>query len=492
MLTEAVSTHAERKSNEHRNRKARHFMDKLLVQVQAGHGGDGCVSFHREKFVEMGPAAGGNGGAGGFIFIKADPSLHSLARVHKRVVAKNGTHGQGDWLHGRGAEDIAIHVPVGTTVRSIGRTLNEREASVQPYMRHVVSAKQRAAVTIDALDTPVLFDSRAATWRHFPRFEDENYARGHFAAAEEKFANELKAQQRFESKLAREKRSGASLSTYVEVEPSMVRDYTADAGWAIDMAIPTPPDHPGLLVARGGEGGLGNPHFILDRYRSPKIATRGGAGESVLLSLEYKQPSDVGLVGLPNAGKSTLLRCLSRADAEIGSYAFTTLHPNLGVMCLDTNGRLLDADAPEESMRLIVADLPGLIEDASHNKGLGLEFLRHVERCRFLVYVVDIGPSNAFPIDHVLILNKELEAYCEGLSRRVAMIVANKADLLATEGTQESIQAAHAKLSEFRTKVQDLYGPQNVAVVPMSAQRHENVDHVVQLLQSLASTVACQ
>ena len=479
-----ASTH---KTQDLRNRKARHFIDKLIVEVQAGHGGDGCVSFHREKFVQKGPAAGGNGGNGGSVYIRCDPTVHSLARVHKRTAAKNGTHGEGDWLHGRRGEDVTIHVPVGTTVRSLGRTLNDRAAAAEPYLRHILSTHGRRRA-IDPWEDPELAASRSAVWRHFPRFEDDNYLREHFAAAEDKLVREIAAQRRILARCSWDKRSAASQSSETSIEPSQVTDITADAGWSVDMAVATPPDMPGYLLARGGDGGLGNPHFLLERYHAPKIATRGMSGESLLLSLEYKQTSDVGFVGLPNAGKSTLLRCLSRADAEVGSYSFTTLRPNLGVMRVGQDGSVLDAsdgDEPE-MLRLTIADLPGLVKDASRNRGLGLDFLRHVERCGTLVYVVDMSPSNLLPSGDVETLNKELETYREGLSARVAMIVANKADLLG-DGDQSTVAAAHEKLGQLRSDVAKIFGDRHVPVFPISAKLHLNVDKMAGMLHRLVA-----
>ncbi|KOS15202.1 gtpase [Malassezia pachydermatis] len=365
-----VEALSQKKAQDMRNRKARHFVDTLLVQVQAGHGGDGCVSFHREKFVQMGPAAGGNGGMGGSVYIRSDPTIHSLARVHKRVVAKNGTPGEGDWLHGKRGNDVTIHVPVGTT-----------------------------------------------------------------------------------------------------------------AGWSMDFVQPTPPAEKGVLLARGGEGGLGNPHFLLERYHAPKIATKGMPGESLLLSLEYKQPADIGLVGLPNAGKSTLLRCLSRADAEVGAYSFTTLHPNLGVMQLGQNGTMLEDHQDPETSRMTIADLPGLIHDASKNRGLGHDFLRHIERCNTIVYVVDFGPLNPRPSSDIVILNRELEAYSPGLSERVALVVANKADLLGHGPDAPTAEEAHQKLARLRGDVQLIFEPRHVPVVPISALHRLNLDTLAKYLQ---------
>ena len=477
---------ARRKADVFRNRKARHFVDHVVVDVQAGHGGDGCVAFHREKYVQMGPAGGGNGGAGGSVYVRADPSLHSLARVHKQAVAKNGTHGQGDWLHGRRGADYTLHVPVGTTVRSLGRTWNEREAAQADYLADLF-APRRTRIDLEA--TPALYASRSAVWRHFPRYEDENYARSHFASAEDKLQQELRAQRKVARALRAEERSAASVSARAPADASGARGGADDAGWSVDLAQPTPPDDPGVLLARGGSGGLGNPHFVLDQYRSPKVATRGAPGESLLVSLEYKQPSDVGLVGLPNAGKSTLLRCLSNAEAEVGAYAFTTLRPNLGVLRLDEGGAHLDAPgaaARPEALRLTVADLPGLVADAADDRGLGHDFLRHVERCGRLVYVVDLGPTNVLPSQDVATLNRELEAYRRGLSARVALVVANKADLL---GDAAGVPAAdaRAKLARLQADVDLLFAPRHVPVIPVAAALRQNVAAVVRALRALAA-----
>lgn len=483
--SDAGADAARRKADVFRNRKARHFVDHVVVDVQAGHGGDGCVSFHREKYVQMGPAGGGNGGAGGSVYVRADPTLHSLARVHKQAIAKNGTHGQGDWLHGRRGADYTIHVPVGTTVRSLGRTWNEREAAQAEYLADLF-APRRTRIDMEA--TPALYASRSAVWRHFPRYEDENYARSHFASAEDKLQQELRAQRKIARAQRAEERSAASASARVR-EGALEAAREADAGWSVDLAQPTPPDDPGVLLARGGSGGLGNPHFVLDQYRSPKVATRGTPGESLLVSLEYKQPSDVGLVGLPNAGKSTLLRCLSKADAEVGAYAFTTLRPNLGVLRLDEGGAHLDAPgaaARPEALRLTVADLPGLVADAAHDRGLGHDFLRHVERCGRLVYVVDMGPTNVLPSQDVATLNRELEAYRRGLSARVALVVANKADLLSADAGVP-VADARAKLARLQADVDLLFAPRHVPVIPAAAALRQNVAAVVRALRAAAA-----
>ncbi|EDR10369.1 uncharacterized protein LACBIDRAFT_147915, partial [Laccaria bicolor S238N-H82] len=181
------------------------------------------------------------------------------------------------------------------------------------------------------------------------------------------------------------------------------------------------------LVAGGGLGGLGNPHFTTTDNRSPKFATRGQEGERITLSLELKLLADVGLVGMPNAGKSTLLRALTggRAKSEIAGYAFTTLNPIVGITRI-RHGHHFDLF---ESFRFTIADNPGLISRASENVGLGHAFLRSMERSLALVYVVDLSAPN--PWDELRVLFEELEKYQPGMSSKARMVVANKADLLA-------------------------------------------------------------
>ncbi|WFD36402.1 [histone H3]-dimethyl-L-lysine(36) demethylase [Malassezia cuniculi] len=465
---------------------ARHFVDHVVMLVEGGCGGDGCVSFHREKFVAFGPPAGGNGGAGGSVYIRADPTLHSLARTTRRAVAKDGLPGQGAWLHGKSGQDVTIHVPVGTTVRALGRVTSTREAACSDYFSYLFSKRHKRSTEIDPEEEPELSASRSAVWRHFPRFEDDNYERSHFFAAEEKLKSELRAQRRIAKSMPHAERSAASLTQRIDDVTRASEHWQQDAGWSVDLARATPPDSPGILLASGGNGGLGNPHFALEKYRSPKVALRGGAGESLLVSLEYKQPSDIGLVGLPNAGKSTLLRCLSRADAQVGSWSFTTLRPNLGVLRMNDDGQLTDRDAPETS-RLILADMPGLIADASQNKGLGHDFLRHIERCGMLVYVVDLSGPPGSPTEAILTLNRELDAYRPGLTDRVGLVVANKADLLGAEGP-EAAADAQAMLARLRSDVDMLFGYGRVPVVPVSAKHKQNVHTVAAHLQRLVRT----
>jgi len=282
----------------------------------------------------------------------------------------------------------------------------------------------------------------------------------------------------------------------------------------------------GTLVASGGAAGYGNPHFFQSATNpSPKFATRGYEGERVTLELELKLLADVGLVGAPNAGKSTLLRALTagRARSAVAGYAFTTLNPVVGVVRIKDDGtpvggsdgdgsvygetaiekqherELMEsgayADMPTrnqntqddheqvEAFRFTVADNPGLIEDASNNVGLGHSFLRSMERSHALVYVVDLsGPA---PWDELRMLQQELEKYKRGFSKRARMVIANKADLLAGDGDPEGVRMAHAKLAQLEEFVREMaHDNQVLDVVPTSGKYNQNLRSVVRKLRT--------
>lgn len=290
------------------------FIDKAILTLRAGKGGDGCMSFRREKFVPRGGPDGGNGGHGGSVFLEATRSLHTLADFEHRhlFAATEGERGRGKKQHGRRGKDSVIHVPCGTLVFERGSE-----------------------------ETPL-----------------------------------------------------------------------AD--------LTEPGDR--FLAARGGRGGRGNAHFANAVRKTPRFAEKGEPGETRTLRLELKLIADVGLVGLPNAGKSSLLAALSNAQPKIASYPFTTLTPNLGVL-------------PMADDRVVIADIPGLIEGASENRGLGHDFLRHIERTRLLVYLFDISDNN---VDTVRtqwnILRQEFAEYDKALLEKPFILVGNKIDLLSDHG----------------------------------------------------------
>jgi GTPase len=285
------------------------FADRAKIYVAAGDGGNGCISFRREKGVPRGGPNGGSGGRGGSIFVVADSSYHTLVdqRYHQRYQGERGGHGQGKSMQGRDGQDLFIKVPCGTLVvdEETGKTLAD----------------------------------------------------------------------------------------------------LTDEGQRV-------------LVAKGGKGGRGNAHFATSTRQTPRIAEPGEKGERRTILLELKLLADVGLVGLPNSGKSTLLSAITSAHPRIASYPFTTLAPNLGVVKLNTY------------RYAVVADIPGLVEGAASGVGLGNQFLRHIERTRFLLRVIDISrEATPDPLRAYQILQEELSAYNPRLIERPQAIVGNKIDL---------------------------------------------------------------
>jgi len=292
------------------------FVDEVKFFVKAGDGGNGCVSFRREKFVPKGGPNGGDGGRGGSVFLEVDPRKHSLIdfRYRSHFKAQRGGNGQGSDKHGRSGKDLVVFVPTGSVVK-------------------------------DGETDQVLVDLTAPGQR-----------------------------------------------------------YTA---------------------ALGGKGGFGNARFATSTNRAPRKATPGTVGEERWLKIELKLLADVGLIGLPNAGKSTLLSRLSAANPKVASYPFTTLAPQLGVLQF------------KYMEPCIIADIPGLIEGASDGVGLGHQFLRHVERTTILLHIIDAATEGDQPLLDYQILSKELEAYNRELMERRHLIVLNKKDCIDRERLQE-------------------------------------------------------
>jgi GTP-binding protein len=293
------------------------FVDEARIHVRGGAGGDGAVSFRREKYRPKGGPDGGDGGPGGSVILRATAGVATLAEVarHPHVRAGRGQHGQGSDRHGAAGEDRIVPVPIGTVVR------------------------------------------------------DE---------------------------------TGAVLADLAEEGATFV-------------------------AARGGRGGRGNAALATPRRRAPGFAERGEPGEERWLTLELRLLADVGLVGLPNAGKSSLIARLSAARPKVAPYPFTTLSPQLGV-------------AEVEGVRFVVADVPGLVEGASRGRGLGLGFLRHLARCRVLCYVIDLAAGD--PAEALAVLRRELAAHDPALAARPAVVAGNKVDL--PEGRARVAEAAAA------------------------------------------------
>ncbi len=297
------------------------FVDEAYIDISAGDGGAGCVSFRHEKYKEFGGPNGGDGGRGGHVFAVADPNLNTLVdfRFSRRYDAKRGEHGMGSDMFGAAGDDITLKMPVGTIIS-------------------------------DVETGEVLFEL---------------------------------------------------------LKPGEVS-----------------------TIAKGGDGGFGNMRFKSAINRAPRQKTPGWPGEKRNLKLELKVLADVGLLGMPNAGKSTLISAISNARPRIADYPFTTLHPNLGVVRV----------APEQSF--VVADLPGLIEGASEGAGLGHLFLRHLQRTRLLLHLVDMAPfdDNVDPVAQAKAIVKELKKYDPTLHAKPRWLVFNKLDMVPAEEREQRVK----------------------------------------------------
>jgi GTP-binding protein len=297
------------------------FVDHAVIFVRSGKGGDGAVSFRREKYIPKGGPDGGDGGRGGDVMLKVDPSMSTLnlftRQQHFR--AKAGEQGRGSSMSGKSAEDVTVPVPPGTLVYD-----NETDELIADL-------------------------------------SDENAS---------------------------------------------------------------------VVVVPGGEGGLGNERFKTATHQTPRESTPGGPAIDRVLRLELKLLADVGLIGLPNAGKSTLLRAVSRAKPKVADYPFTTLSPALGIAEMS------------DLRRLVIADLPGLIAGAAQGAGLGHDFLRHVERTRLLLHVVDLEPSDGSdPAENYAVVREEIAQYSEALADRPEVVALNKVDLIDPDERDERIRS---------------------------------------------------
>ena len=330
------------------------FVDTAKITVRSGSGGNGVVSFHREKYVAAGGPDGGDGGRGGNVVVTVDDHMSTLMdfRYKRKYVAGNGAPGGGNRRTGRDGEDLLLQVPRGTVIR---------DAATGEIIR--------------------------------------------------------------------------------------------------DMSDETP-----FILCRGGRGGWGNQHFATPTRQVPRFAKAGLPGESHDVVLELKLLADVGLVGFPNVGKSTLLSVVSKAQPKIANYHFTTLFPNLGVVWV------------EDGVSFVMADIPGIIEGASEGAGLGHDFLRHVDRCRLLIHVVDVsGSEGRDPVEDFEAINAELRQYSPDLASRPQIVAANKVDILDDP----------EKLEKLRTHVE----AQGYTLLEISAAAHQGTRQLVQKAAEMLSVL---
>ncbi len=319
------------------------FIDEVKVEVIAGNGGNGCLAFRREKYIEMGGPFGGNGGRGGNVIFEVDEGLNTLIdlRFSKRYKAKNGEHGQGKGMNGKNAQDLIVKVPLGTVVTDL----------------------------------------------------ETNFILGDLTKKGDR-----------------------------------------------------------VVAAEGGRGGRGNMAFVTRTNPAPDFAENGEPGEEKKLKVELKLLADVGLVGMPSVGKSTIISQISAAKPKIAAYHFTTLHPNLGVT------------KTKDGRSFVVADLPGLIEGASLGEGLGDKFLKHIERTRVIAHVIDMsGFEGRDPYEDYVTINKELENFNSKILEKPQIILANKMDMDSAKGN----------LEKFKKKVT------NVPIFEISAMENRGLEEVL-------------
>jgi GTP-binding protein len=373
------------------------FIDEIKIYAQAGHGGKGCVAFHREAYITKGGPSGGNGGRGGSVILQADHDLNNLIAQYyvPRLIAPPGEGGMGKGMDGHAGKDLIVKVPCGTLVWRLASNTN-------PPV--VEDSEDEDDEVEDAGKNPLF--STGTSLR--PVLRASAGIRG------------------LELDLSKEE-EGEKLSVN-SPKGELVADLTEDGQQ--------------FVLCKGGRGGLGNRNFATAARQTPRFAQPGEPGTEGDFLLELRIVAEVGLVGYPNAGKSTLLTAISKARPKVAAYPFTTLHPQIGIV-----------EYPDWK-RLTVCDVPGLIEGAHQNVGLGHKFLRHIQRCKILVLLLDMaGTDGRKPWDDYKQLLSELELYDPELLEKERLVVANKMD--------EAV--AEKNLKQFKTK------NKKVKVLPISA-----------------------
>jgi len=379
------------------------FVDEVKVHGRAGHGGKGCVAFLRETYRPKGGPSGGNGGRGGDVILLADHDLNNLVAqfYNARLIAEDGKPGLGKGMDGAAGKDLVVRVPCGTLVWSLEPSEPAPEAAPETVPGTFLTA---------ASARPMIRHAGAERALEIDMAEEEPAGRPH--------------------------RRGELIADLTEHGQRFV-------------------------LCEGGRGGLGNRNFATARRQTPRFAQPGEAGGEGEYLLELRTIADVGLIGYPNAGKSTLLAAISQAHPKVAPYPFTTLHPQIGIV-----------EYPDYA-RLTICDVPGLVAGSHRNIGLGHEFLRHVERCKLLVLLLDMaGTDGRDPSDDYKQLMEELGLYDPALLEKPRLVVANKMDE----------PAAEANLKTFKRKIR------RVPVLPISAAFDQGLDKFKNAIRKPAVT----
>ncbi len=394
------------------------FIDEIKIYARAGHGGKGCVAFHREAYVAKGGPSGGNGGRGGSVILQADHDLNNLIGQYyvPRLIAEIGEPGFGKGMDGHAGKDLIVKVPCGTLVWRMA-------GGGQPVEKEVV----------DDEDEPSSLHSAA------PRDENQRPML-HSSTGKRPLLRAAKGGSAMEIDLAKE--PGTEKLPVVSPKGELVADLIRHGQQ--------------FVLCKGGRGGLGNRNFATAARQTPRFAQPGEPGDEGDFLLELRIMAEVGLVGYPNAGKSTLLTAISKARPKVAPYPFTTLHPQIGIV------------EYADWHRLTVCDVPGLIEGAHQNVGLGHAFLRHIERCKIIVLLLDMaGTDNRAPWDDYKQLLRELELYDPALLDRPRLVVANKMDEPVAEAT----------LKQFKKKIK------KVSLLPISAAFDQGIEEFKQTIR---------
>ncbi len=383
------------------------FIDEIKIYARAGHGGKGCVAFSREKYVPKGGPSGGNGGRGGDVILEASHDLNNLIAQYyvPKLVAEDGEFGMGKGMDGHAGKDLVIKVPCGTLVWK----LPSPELPAEPN-----------------------------------EDEDDDSDKGppklRMSTGKRPLIRHSKAGAAMEIDLSKEDLSESEASD--SEKGQLVADLTTHGQR--------------FILCKGGRGGLGNRNFATSVRQAPRFAQPGEAGGEGNYLFELRIVAEVGVIGYPNAGKSTLLTAISKARPKIAPYPFTTLHPQIGIV-----------EYPDWH-RLTVCDVPGLIEGAHNNVGLGHSFLRHIQRCKILVVLLDMAGTDARePWDDYKNLLKELELYDPALLDKPRFVVANKMD--------EAV--AEENLKKFKKKVK------KTPVLPISAGFDQGMDKFKEMIR---------
>ena len=398
------------------------FIDEIKVFARAGHGGKGCVAFLREAYRPKGGPSGGNGGRGGSVILQADHDLNNLLNqfFQPQLVAEKGEGGKGKGMNGLAGKDLIVKVPCGTLVWQL-----PAPPAPEPEPESEVDGAEEAEQAEDEESKPLILSSGKR-----PLIRHSGNARA------------------MEIDLSKE----AEEPSAEEADPEqgeLVADLTEDGQQ--------------FILCKGGRGGLGNSNFATSTRQTPRFAQPGEPGIEGNFRLELRILAEVGLVGYPNAGKSTLLAAVSKARPKIAPYPFTTLTPQIGIL-----------EYPDWK-RLTICDVPGLIEGAHQNVGLGHAFLRHIKRCKINIILIDMaGTDNRAPWDDYRQLLKELDLYDPAMLDKPRYVVANKMDE----------PQAEENLKIFKRKIR------NTNVLPISAAFGEGMDQFKALIREAVEKAA--